>query len=65
MDEKALFNELKDESLFNKAFVYAIYDRINNDDFCNFFEIHFYRERRKELHKKITDIEYTDISGLD
>ena len=56
MDEKALFNELKDESLFNKAFVYAIYDRINNDDFSNFFEIHFYRERRKELHKKITDI---------
>lgn len=56
MEEKALFNKLKNKSLFEKAFVYAIYDRINNDDFCNFFEINFYRNRKSELYQEITDI---------
>lgn len=63
MEEKALFNKLKNKSLFEKAFVYAIYDRINNDDFCNFFEINYYRERKAELYQEITDIldDFTDF----
>ena len=57
MEEKTLFNKLKNKSLFEKAFVYAIYDRINNDDFCNFFEINYYRSRKPELlYQEITDI---------
>ncbi len=56
MEEKALFNKLKNKSLFEKAFVYAIYDRINNDDFCNFFEINYYRNSKPKLYQEITDI---------
>ncbi|MEY3868267.1 MAG: hypothetical protein RLZZ338_2158, partial [Cyanobacteriota bacterium] len=56
MNEKELYHRLKDESLFNKAFVYAIQDRSNKDDFCNFFELNFYEHQKIKLQEEIRNI---------
>ncbi len=56
MNDKYLYNRLEDKKVFDRAFVYAVDDRINNKKFCNFFEINFYRDRKKDLHKEISEI---------
>ncbi|NEP77156.1 MAG: hypothetical protein F6K39_02615 [Okeania sp. SIO3B3] len=56
MNEKYLYKRLKQKVIFEKAFVYAIYDRIKNDPFCNFFEIKFYRDQKENLYNEIYSI---------
>ncbi|MDJ0556524.1 MAG: reverse transcriptase domain-containing protein [Microcoleaceae cyanobacterium MO_207.B10] len=56
MNDKYLYNRLEDKKVFDRAFVYAVDDRINNKKFCNFFEINFYRDRKPDLHKEISEI---------
>lgn len=46
---------LSQEENINKAYIYALYDRLNVDYFCNFFEIEFYHKNKEEL---ISEIKY-------
>ena len=56
MNENNLYKRLQEKIIFDQAFVYAIHDRINNDNFCNFFEIKFYRDQKENLYGEIYSI---------
>ncbi|MEY3302206.1 MAG: hypothetical protein RLZZ139_578, partial [Cyanobacteriota bacterium] len=53
MNQHFLLEQIKKRETFDKAYVYAISYRINQDSYCNFIEIDYYRQNKEKLFEEI------------
>ena len=56
MNKQFLLEQIKKRETFDKAYVYAISYRINQDSYCNFIEIDYYRQDKEKLFEEIKSI---------
>ena len=56
MNKHFLLEQIKKRETFDKAYVYAISYRINQDSYCNFIEIDYYRQDKEKLFQEIKSI---------
>ncbi|MGB8691003.1 MAG: RNA-directed DNA polymerase [Microcoleus sp.] len=53
MNKDFWLEQIKKREVFERAYVYAISYQINEDAYCNFIEITYYRQKKEELFKEI------------
>ncbi len=53
MNKNFLVEQIKKREVFDKAYLYAIAYRINQDSYCNFIEIDYYRQNKEKLFGEI------------
>lgn len=53
MNKNFWINKIKEKEIFDSAFIYALAYRINQDSFCNFIELDFYRQNKENLREEI------------
>jgi retron-type reverse transcriptase len=53
MNKNFLVEQIKKREAFEKAYLYAIAYRINQDSYCNFIEIDYYRQNKEKLFESI------------
>jgi hypothetical protein len=53
MNKNFLVEQIKKREVFEKAYLYAIAYRINQDSYCNFIEIDYYRQNKEKLFESI------------
>uniref|UniRef100_UPI001881D420 RNA-directed DNA polymerase n=1 Tax=Microcoleus sp. LEGE 07076 TaxID=915322 RepID=UPI001881D420 len=53
MNKDFWLEQIKKREVFERAYVYAISYQINEDDYCNFIEITYYRQNKETLFREI------------
>jgi len=53
MNKDFLLEQIKKKETYEKAYVYAISYRINQDSYCNFIEIEYYRQNKERLFEEV------------
>ncbi len=56
MDHTTIYKKLQESKNLERAYVYALHDRLYGDPFCNFFEIEYYRVNKEKLFEEIHQI---------